>query len=70
MEKGQSSSLILSRLDLGEVEDVVWEPYHRVGPGRPPRNPVGIKARAARSPDFLVALDDPLAIVNFSRVHL
>ena len=42
MEKGQSSSLILSRLDLGEVEDVVWEPYHRVGPGRPPRNPMGI----------------------------
>lgn len=42
MEKDQSSSLILSRLDLGEVEDVVWEPYHRVGPGRPPRNPGGI----------------------------
>jgi len=42
MKKGECSSFILSRLDLHEIEDVVWEPYHRVGPCRPPRNPVGI----------------------------
>jgi IS5 family transposase len=42
MEKGECSSFILSRLDLHEMEDVVWEPYHKAGLGRPPRNPVGI----------------------------
>jgi transposase len=42
MENGESSSLILSRLDLHQIEDVIWEPYHTVGPGRPPRNPLGI----------------------------
>jgi IS5 family transposase len=42
MEKGECSSSILSRLDLDDIEEVVWEPYHRHGPGRPPRNPLGI----------------------------
>jgi len=42
MEKSECSSFILSRLDLDEIEEVVWEPYHNDGPGRPPRNPLGI----------------------------
>lgn len=42
MEKGECSSLVLSRLDLDDVEEMVWEPYHKGGPGRPPRNPMGI----------------------------
>jgi len=31
---------VLSRLD--DLEEVVWEPYHKDGLGRPPRNPLGI----------------------------
>lgn len=27
---------------MDDVEEVVWEPYHKDGPGRPPRNPLGI----------------------------
>jgi len=42
MEKGECSSFILSKLDLDDVEEVMWEPYHKDGPGRPPRNPLGI----------------------------
>jgi transposase len=42
MEKGECSSSILSRLDLDDIEEIVWEPYHKYGPGRPPRNPLGI----------------------------
>jgi len=42
MEKRECSSSILSKLDLDDIEEVVWEPYHKDGPGRPPRNPVGI----------------------------
>jgi transposase len=42
MEKGECSSFVLSRLDLDDIEEVAWEPYHKDGPGRPPRNPLGI----------------------------
>jgi hypothetical protein len=42
MEKGECSSSILSRLDLDDIEEIVWEPHHKYGPGRPPRNPLGI----------------------------
>jgi len=42
MDKGECSSFVLSRLDLDDIEDVVWEPYHKDGPGRPPRKPMGI----------------------------
>jgi len=42
MEKGECSSFILSRLDLDDIEEMVWEPYHKDGPGKPPRNPMGI----------------------------
>ena len=27
---------------MDDIEEVVWEAYHRHGPGRPPRNPLGI----------------------------
>jgi transposase len=35
-------ALILSALNLDDIETAAWEPYHREGAGRPPRNPVGI----------------------------
>ena len=42
MEKGEDSSFVLSKLNLDDIEEVVWAPYHKDGPGRPPRNPMGI----------------------------
>lgn len=42
MERREDSVFILSELELDDIEEVVWEPYHRDGPGRPPRNPMGI----------------------------
>lgn len=42
MEKGEGSGFILSKLNLDDIEEVVWEPYHKDSPGRPPRNPVDI----------------------------
>ena len=42
MERLGDVALILSQLDLHDIETVVWEPYHREGAGRPPRNPIGI----------------------------
>ena len=42
MERRGDVALILSELDVEDIEEVVWEPYHREGPGRPPRSPVGI----------------------------
>jgi len=42
VERRGDVALILSNLDLDDIEEVVWEPYHREGPGRPPRSPLGI----------------------------
>jgi len=42
MERHEDVAYILSKLNLDDKEDVVWEPYHMNGPGRPPRNPMGI----------------------------
>jgi IS5 family transposase len=42
MEKSERSCLILSRLNLDDIEQVVKEAYHREGPGRPPREPMGV----------------------------
>jgi len=42
MRKGECSCSILSKLDLDDIEEVVWEPYRKDGAGRPPRNPIGI----------------------------
>lgn len=42
MERLGDLALILSELDLHDIEKIVREPYHGEGPGRPPRNPMGI----------------------------
>jgi len=42
VERRGDVALILSNLDLDDIEEVVWEFYHREGPGRPPRSPLGI----------------------------
>jgi transposase len=43
MGEPESSCVILSKLDLDDVEEVVCEAYHRDGSvGRPTRNPMGI----------------------------
>jgi len=42
MEKREDVVSILSKLDMDDIEEKVWEPYHTSGPGRPPRNPLGI----------------------------
>ena len=42
MERLRDIIFILSALDLHDIENTVWEPYHRGGAGRPPRNPLGI----------------------------
>ena len=35
MERRECSSFVLSRLDLDDIEEVVSEPFHKDGPGRP-----------------------------------
>jgi transposase len=42
MDKPESSCAILSKLKLDDIEKVVNEAYHKDGPGRPPRKPMGI----------------------------
>ena len=42
MEKHEDVISILSMLDLDDIEETVSQPYHETGPGRPPRNPLGI----------------------------
>ena len=42
MEKHEDVASILSTLDLDDIEETVSQPYHGTGPGRPPRNPLGI----------------------------
>jgi len=42
LERRGDVALILSELDLDDIEEVVWEPYHREGPVRPPRSLFGI----------------------------
>ena len=42
VERLGNVALILSELDLHDIEKTVWEPNHEEGPGRPPRNPMGI----------------------------
>ena len=40
MGSGECLSCILSRLNLDDIEETVQEPYHRTGPGKPPRKPL------------------------------
>jgi transposase len=42
MEKNRRSCSILLGLNLDDIEEVVNEAYHKEGPGRPPRKPIGI----------------------------
>ena len=42
MERREGSISILYKLDLDDIEEAVWEPYHKDGPGRPPRSPMSI----------------------------
>jgi transposase len=42
MDKPEISCAILSKLNLYDIEKVVKEAYHKDGPGRPPRKPMGI----------------------------
>ena len=42
MEKREDVASILSKLDLHDIEQTISQPYHKTGPGRPPRSPPGI----------------------------
>jgi len=42
MEKHEDVASILSKLDLHDIEEIITQPYHQEGPGRPPRSPLGI----------------------------
>jgi IS5 family transposase len=42
MEESEFPHVVLSRLDLDDIEEVVGEAYHKEGAGRPPRKPIGI----------------------------
>ena len=43
MEKPERSCVVLSGLNLDDVEEIVRGAYHRDGsPGRPPREPMGV----------------------------
>ena len=42
MEEHEDVVSILSTLNLDNIEETISQPYHETGPGRPPRNPLGI----------------------------
>ena len=42
MEKREDVASILNQLDLHDIEETTSQPIHTAGPGRPPRNPLGI----------------------------
>jgi len=42
MEKHEDVASILSKLNLHDIEQTISQPYHKTGPGRPPRSPMGI----------------------------
>ena len=42
MEKHEDAASILSKLDLHDIEEIISQPYHKTGPGKPPRSPLGI----------------------------
>ena len=42
MEEHEDVAIILSKLDLHDIEEIIIQPYHRTGPGKPPRSPLGI----------------------------
>ena len=42
MERHEDVESILSMLDLHDIEEIISQPYHKKGPGKPPRSPLGI----------------------------
>ncbi len=42
MERHEDAVFALSKLNLNDIEKTLQEAYHQKGPGRPPRNPLGI----------------------------
>jgi IS5 family transposase len=42
MEKHEDVASILSILDLHDIEQIISQLYHKTGPGKPPRSPLGI----------------------------
>ncbi|MFH0850954.1 MAG: transposase [Candidatus Bathyarchaeota archaeon] len=42
MEEHEDVASILSKLDLRDIEEIISQPYHKTGPGKPPRSPLGI----------------------------
>jgi hypothetical protein len=42
MEKHEDVTSILSKLNLHDIEQTISQPYHKTGPGKPPRSPLGI----------------------------
>jgi len=42
MERHEDAVFALSKLNLDNIEKNIHEAYHQKGPGRPPRNPLGI----------------------------
>ncbi len=42
MEKLEDVTSILSKLNLHDIEETISQPYHKTGPGKPPRSPLGI----------------------------
>jgi len=42
MDEHDDITSILSKLDLHDIEEAISQPYHKTGPGRPPRSPLGI----------------------------
>ena len=42
MERHEDAVFTLSKLNLNNIEKTIHEAYHQEGPGRPPRNPLGI----------------------------
>jgi len=42
MEKPEDVASILSKLNLQDIEETISQPYHKTGPGKPPRSPLGI----------------------------
>ena len=42
MKKHEDVASILSMLNLNDIEQIISQPYHKTGPGKPPRSPLGI----------------------------
>jgi transposase len=42
MEKREDVASILSQLNLHDIEQIISQPYHKTGPGKPLRSPLGI----------------------------